>query len=44
MHGERLDFKLEVHLNQTIRPGVSKETHHFQLLCVQATSISGRSS
>ena len=34
MHGERLDFKLEVHLNQTVRPAVSKETHHFQLLTI----------
>ena len=26
MHREGLDFKLEVHLNQTVRPAVLKET------------------
>ena len=36
MHTERLHFKLEVHLNQTARPAVSKETHNFQLLTIAA--------
>ena len=34
MHGERLDFKLEAHLNQTVRPAVLKEIHHCQLLTI----------
>ena len=33
MHRERLDFKLEIHLNQTVRPAVS---HHLQLLTIAA--------
>ena len=36
MHGERLDFKLDAHLNQTVRQAVLKEIHHFQLLTVVA--------
>ena len=31
-----MDFKLDVHLNQTVRRAVLKETHHFQLLTIVA--------
>ena len=33
MHGERLDFKLDVHLNQTLRQAVLKEISFSTINC-----------